>query len=72
MYRPQNVTITYLSKGKKALITSEGRSEETFTIPNADLITKEISKAKIDAIAVCKSCGHDSKFIRRQRSGSER
>ena len=32
-------------------------SDETFTIPNVDLITDEIIKAKGDAIEVCKSCG---------------
>jgi ribosomal protein L7/L12 len=42
---------------KRRLLHLKEESEETFTIPNADLITKEISKAKIDAIAVCKSCG---------------
>ena len=31
-------------------------SNETFAVPNVDLITDEISKAKVDAIEVCKSC----------------
>ena len=41
---------------KRCLLHLKEESNETFAVPNVDLITDEISKAKVDAIEVCKSC----------------
>ena len=41
---------------KRRLLHLKEESNETFAVPNVDLITDEISKAKVDAIEVCKSC----------------
>ena len=41
---------------KRRLLHLKQKSNETFAVPNVDLITDEISKAKVDAIEVCKSC----------------
>lgn len=41
---------------KRRLLHLKEESNETFAVPNVDLITDEISKAKVDAIKVCKSC----------------
>ena len=41
---------------KRRLLHLKEESNETFAVPNVDLITDEISKAKVDATEVCKSC----------------